>query len=163
MPLSKKPKGGRNHRKIASKNISQTRELTFKEHGQEYAQVLKLLGCARFELYCFDGQTRLGIARGKIKKRQWIKPDDIVLIGLRSYQNEKCDIILRYTPEETRILIIDKHLPDNIKIVEDDTGFNNISGDNIIFDDMAASEDLKSPKLTHESADNLDNVSSISI
>ena len=35
------------------------RELEFKEDGQEYAQIMRMLGNGRCEAYCFDGKTRL--------------------------------------------------------------------------------------------------------
>jgi translation initiation factor 1A len=35
------------------------RELVFKEEGQEYAQVVKMLGNGRLEALCFDGEKRL--------------------------------------------------------------------------------------------------------
>ncbi len=41
----------------------------FKEDGQEYAQVVKMLGNGRLEAYCFDGVTRLCHIRGKLRKK----------------------------------------------------------------------------------------------
>ena len=35
----------------------------------EYAQVLKMLGNGRLEAQCFDGQRRLAIIRGKLRKK----------------------------------------------------------------------------------------------
>lgn len=34
----------------------------------------------------------------------WINQGDIVLIGLREYQDTKADVILKYTPDEARNL-----------------------------------------------------------
>ena len=42
--------------------------------------------------------------RGKLRKKVWISTGDIVLLGLRDFQDAKCDVILRYTPEEARQL-----------------------------------------------------------
>lgn len=36
----------------------------FKEEGQEYAQVVKMLGNGRLEASCMDGTKRLGNIRG---------------------------------------------------------------------------------------------------
>lgn len=36
---------------------------------QEYAQLVRLLGNGRAECYCFDGTTRLGHVRGKMRKK----------------------------------------------------------------------------------------------
>lgn len=34
-----------------------------------YAQVTRMLGSGRLEVYCFDGQTRLAIIRGNLRKK----------------------------------------------------------------------------------------------
>lgn len=43
MPKNK-GKGGKNRRRGKNENDNEKRELTFKEDGQEYAQVVKMLG-----------------------------------------------------------------------------------------------------------------------
>jgi initiation factor 1A len=48
--------------------------LIFKEDGQEYAQVTKMLGNGRLEALCFDGTKRLCHIRGKLRKK--VSPDD---------------------------------------------------------------------------------------
>lgn len=45
MPKNK-GKGGKNRRRGKNENDNEKRELTFKEDGQEYAQVVKMLGYA---------------------------------------------------------------------------------------------------------------------
>ena len=92
--------------------------MDFKEHGQEYAQVLKMLGNGRLEAYCFDGKKRLAHIRGKMRKRVWIGVGDIILVGLREFQDAKCDVLLKYTADEARNLKIYGELPDSAKIGE---------------------------------------------
>ncbi len=75
-----------------------------KDEDQEYAQVSKMLGNGRLEATCFDGTSRLCHIRGKFRKRVWINAGDIVLLGLREYQDGKADVIHRYSPEEARTL-----------------------------------------------------------
>lgn len=41
---------------------------------------------------------------------------DIVLLGLREYQDAKADVILKYTAEEARKLKSQGELPDNTQI-----------------------------------------------
>ena len=62
-------KGGKNRRRGKNENENDKRELVFKEDGQEYAQVVKMLGNGRLEAYCFDGVTRLCHIRGKLRKK----------------------------------------------------------------------------------------------
>jgi len=98
------------------------RELVFKEDGQEYAQVLKMLGNGRLQAYCFDGRNRLCHIRGKLRKKVWINTGDIILIGLRDYQDDKSDVILKYNTEEARNLKAYGELPDNAKLNEGGDG-----------------------------------------
>merc|ERR1719481_1770497 len=53
---------------------------------------------------CFDGVKRLCHIRGKLRKKVWINQSDIVLIGLRDYQDAKADVILKYSADEARNL-----------------------------------------------------------
>jgi len=114
MPKNK-GKGGKNRRRGKNDNDSK-RELVYKEDGQEYAQVTKMLGNGRLEAYCFDGVSRLCHIRGKLRKRVWIQQGDIVLIGLREFQDQKADVILKYDNEEARSLKAYGELPENVQI-----------------------------------------------
>lgn len=64
----------------------------------------KMLGNGRLEAMCFDGVKRLCHIRGKLRKKVWINQGDIILIGLRDYQDAKADVILKYTSDEARNL-----------------------------------------------------------
>jgi len=120
MPKNK-GKGGKNRRRGKNENDNEKRELTFKEDGQEYAQVLKMLGNGRLEAQCFDGVKRLAHIRGKLRKKVWINQGDIILLSLRDFQGEKGDVLLKYTADEARSLKAYGELPENAKINETDT------------------------------------------
>ena len=62
----------------------------------------KMLGNGRLETMCFDGVRRLCHIRGKLRKKVWINTSDIILIGLRDYQDNKADVILKYKADEAR-------------------------------------------------------------
>lgn len=115
MPKNK-GKGGKNRRRGKNENETEKRELVFKEEGQEYAQVLKMLGNGRLDALCFDGVKRLCHIRGKLRKKVWINTGDIILLGLRDYQDAKADVILKYTADEARNLKAYGELPENVKI-----------------------------------------------
>ena len=77
-------------------------ELVFKEDGQEYAQVAKMLGNGYVEAQCFIGEKRIAHIRGKMRKKVWITQGDIILVSLREFQDGKGDIILKYNADEAR-------------------------------------------------------------
>ncbi|RKP00544.1 hypothetical protein CXG81DRAFT_6170, partial [Caulochytrium protostelioides] len=97
---------------------SEKRELVFKEDGQEYASVTKMLGNGWVDCMCCDNVKRLAHIRGAFRKKVWITPGDVILLGLRDFQDSKADVILKYTPDEARMLKTYGELPDNLKINE---------------------------------------------
>lgn len=92
------------------------RELILREEGQEYAQVVRMLGNGRLEANCFDGKTRLAHIRGKMRKKMWVNQGDIVLLGLREFQDGKADVIHKFSADEARRLKAQGEIPDNATI-----------------------------------------------
>jgi len=108
----------------------------------EYAQVIKMLGNGRLEALCFDGNKRLAHIRGKLRKKVWINQGDIILLSLRDYQDEKGDVILKYTADEARSLKAYGELPESAKINETDTYGADGDGDcNFEFDEDRDTDD----------------------
>lgn len=94
-----------------------------------------MLGNGRCEAKCFDGTNRLCHIRGKLRKKVWVNAQDIVLIGLREYQDAKADIILKYSPDEARSLIKYAEIPDTTTISENAAeGVEGEEGDDVVFD-----------------------------
>ena len=61
-----------------------------------------MLGNGRLEAMCFDGEKRLAHIRGKMRKKVWINQGDIILLSLRDFQDDKADVIVKYTADEAR-------------------------------------------------------------
>merc|ERR1712087_453702 len=127
--------GGGNKAKRAKGSTEKVKkELEFKEDGQEYGQVQRMLGNGRCEVMCFDNVKRLCHIRGKMRKKVWVNQSDIVLVSLRDFQDEKGDIIVKYTSDEARNLKTYGELPDNVKINETDMMEGELSDDGVQFD-----------------------------
>ncbi|XP_041490174.1 eukaryotic translation initiation factor 1A-like [Microtus oregoni] len=116
--LKNKGKGGKNKRRGKNENESGKRELVFQEDGQEYAQVIKMLGNGQLEAICFNGVRRRCHIRGKLRKK-----------------DNKADVILKHNADEARSLKAYGELPEHAKINETDT-FGPGDDDEIQFDDI---------------------------
>ena len=81
--------GGKNRRRGKNENDDDKRELVFREDGQEYAQVIKMLGNGRLEAMCFDGEKRLAHIRGKMRKKVFIV---VALIRMLSDRSSKSGV-----------------------------------------------------------------------
>jgi len=65
----------------------------------------KNLGYTRMRVICQDGHPRLCRGRGKMKKRNWVREGDIVLISPWDFMwEQKGDIIFRYTANQAHWL-----------------------------------------------------------
>ena len=142
MPKSNsKGKGGKNRRRGKGGGEDEKRELIFKEDGQEYAQVLRMLGNGRLEAQCIDGVKRLCHIRGKMRKKVWVNTGDIILLGLRDFQDENADVILKYLADAARSLQAYGALPATFRVSAPDT-FAEERAENADCFDSAASNDL---------------------
>ena len=112
-------KGGKKHKRNKKQNDYIEKTLRLKEEGQEYAQITRCLGNCRFTVMCFDGKERMATMCGGMRKRRFVNQNDIVLVSLRDWQDEKCDIIDNYDDNLTKKLKSKGLVPDSIKIDTD--------------------------------------------
>lgn len=113
-----KNKGGKGFKKKKNE-VFDDKHMIFKEEGQYYGLVTKMLGSGRVECYCYSDRggtlsstKHMGIIRGAMRKKKiWVSVEDIVLISKRDYQEDKVDIIHRYKHEEALQLISMKVIP----------------------------------------------------
>jgi translation initiation factor 1A len=134
-------KGGNKAKKKASKDVKQVVSIPLTElvrrQGEEYCLVLKKLGDGRYTVRCTDGRERLAIAGGNIRKRSRIEAGDVLLVSLRDYQPEKCDISFVYTAEQLKQLTKANEIP-LCFISEGVMKKNETSDETFEFDDMMA-------------------------
>jgi len=135
---SKKNKGSKNSNEVAK------RDLEYKEHMEEYAKVTSLLGDRKLNVILPDSSESMAIIPGKFRKRLWISVGDVILVGVRDFQDGKLDVLHKYTDKEVLELVRHAEVPAFFKDKEatapdtvEDIGFD-IQEDNedIDFDDI---------------------------
>ena len=62
------------------------------------------LGGSRILCKCTDGKERNCLIRGKMKKRVWIKIDDIVLLERDDYNENNGMVVWKYDQSEVKTL-----------------------------------------------------------
>jgi translation initiation factor 1A len=80
------------------------------ENGELFGRVVKLVGGDNIIVKTTDGKVRTCRIRGKIKRRMWIRDNDLVLIAPWDFQSGKADIIWRYIAAHADRLAHDGHL-----------------------------------------------------
>ena len=94
------------------KNESALKEIRLPEEGELFGRVLKMLGGENVMIKCDDGITRRGRIRGKLKRRVWIRDNDIVIIAPWDFKDaERGDIVWRFTLPQVEWLKENNHIP----------------------------------------------------
>ena len=109
-------KGGKKGRRGKKNRSDGNRKIIFKEDDQIYGYVVKMLGDGRVTLrYVHEKRVKesLGIICGKMRKRVWIAPGDIVIASRRDFQENKLDIIFKYHQTQHRELIKKKQISED--------------------------------------------------
>lgn len=68
-----------------------------KKNHEVLGIVEKMLGGRRIIVQCIDGVERMVRIPGKLKRRQWIAVGDVVIVVPWDFQNEKGDVVHKYT------------------------------------------------------------------
>ena len=84
---------------------------------QQFAVVREMQGGSRMSAPCEDGLTRMVRIPGKLKRRMWCRPNDIILIKPWPVQGDiKSDLVYRYLPAERNWLFRRKMIPEDLVI-----------------------------------------------
>ena len=65
-----------------------------------YAFVREVNGHGHYRVVCNDGSERMGVLRGCMRRRVWVRCNDVVLVTTRDYQDDKADIVHKYAGDE---------------------------------------------------------------
>jgi len=74
------------------------------EDNEVYGFVENMLGANRLKVECFDGEERICRIPGRMQKKVWIEEEDIVIVEPWDWQDEKGDIVYRYTKQQVQVL-----------------------------------------------------------
>ena len=86
------------------------RDLRMPEEDEVFATVTNMLGANRVAVRCADGEERTARIPGKMRKRVWIREDDVVLVKPWDWQDEKADVTWRYENQEAEQLRREGHI-----------------------------------------------------
>ena len=98
-PKKGKGKHGKNNNQVDEANLRVT--LPYKPKGEMFAVAETFQGGSRLQLICEDGERRMGRIPGKLRRRMWVRENDLLIVVPWSFQDSKADVKFRYTPTQT--------------------------------------------------------------
>lgn len=96
----------RNNKNKSKKNSAPEKinirvNLPYKPKGEMFAVAETFQGGSRLQLICEDGERRMGRIPGKLRRRMWVRENDLLIVVPWSFQDSKADVKFRYTPTQT--------------------------------------------------------------
>ena len=85
-----------------------------KRVNEMFALAQQLLGGRRVTVLCEDGETRMARIPGKMRRRQWVREGDLIIVWPWDFQDSKADVKHRYTKTQAMYLSIKGVLPDDV-------------------------------------------------
>ncbi len=99
----KKKKGKKGKKGYRQENPEANLRVTlpYKPKGEMFAVAETFQGGSRLQLICEDGERRMGRIPGKLRRRMWVRENDLLIVVPWSFQDSKADVKFRYTPTQT--------------------------------------------------------------
>ena len=98
-PKAKKVKPKKKHGNVGEVTLRVS--LPYKPKGEMFAVAETFQGGSRLQVICEDGIRRMGRIPGKLRRRMWVRENDLLIVVPWSFQDSKADVKFRYTPTQT--------------------------------------------------------------
>lgn len=99
--------------------------------NEMFALAEQILGGRRVNVLCADGEIRLARIPGKMRRRQWVREGDLIIVWPWDFQDSKADVKHRYTKTQAMYLSRKGILPEIVDMF----------GMNAMTDDLDSDED----------------------
>src|SRR5512136_2431345 len=87
-----------------------------RKNSEMFAIADQLLGGSRIHVICEDKKSRMARIPGKMKRKARVRAGDLLIIKPWDIQNEKADIVFRYSRTQASSLSRRKLLPEEINV-----------------------------------------------
>jgi translation initiation factor 1A len=108
-----------------------------KRVNEMFALAEQILGGRRVTVLCADGETRMARIPGKMRRRQWVREGDLIIVWPWDFQDAKADVKHRYTKTQAMYLSRKGVLPPDVDIF----GMNTAVDDDDEHDDLFGTMD----------------------
>jgi len=118
-----------------------------KKVNEMFALASQILGGRRVTVLCEDGETRMARIPGKMRRRQWVREGDLIIVWPWDFQDSKADVKHRYTKTQAMYLSRKGVLPDDVDMfgmgvsLDDDGEHDDLFASGAVEDEPQATED----------------------
>ena len=108
--------------------------------NEMFALAEQILGGRRVNVLCADGEMRLARIPGKMRRRQWVREGDLIIVWPWDFQDSKADVKHRYTKTQAMYLSRKGVLPDVVDLFGTSFSGDDYDEDDDLFGDVDEGE-----------------------
>ena len=108
--------------------------------NEMFALAEQILGGRRVNVLCADGEMRLARIPGKMRRRQWVREGDLIIVWPWDFQDSKADVKHRYTKTQAMYLSRKGVLPDVVDLFGTSFSGDDDDDDDDLFGDVDETE-----------------------
>jgi len=84
--------------------------------NEMFAIADQMLGGRRVRAICEDGEVRIARIPGKMRRRQWVREEDLIVVQPWEYQDDRANVISRYSKTQAMYLSRKGQLPSIVDV-----------------------------------------------
>ena len=125
--------------------------------NEMFAIAEQILGGRRVTVLCADGETRMARIPGKMRRRQWVREGDLIIVWPWDFQDSKADVKHRYTKTQAFYLSRKGQLPAEVDIFGMNTQVEDFEDEDGLFAVNDSEEEIVEESQEQEEFDVIDN------
>ena len=121
--------------------------------NEMFAIADQMLGGRRVRAICEDGEVRISRIPGKMRRRQWVREEDLIVVQPWEYQDDRANVITRYSKTQAMYLSRKGQLPPIVDVFGSGEESIEIGDESGIFESSSEVDEIES-----EQEDNVDDM-----
>ena len=112
--------------------------------NEMFAIADQMLGGRRVRAICEDGEVRISRIPGKMRRRQWVREEDLIVVQPWEYQDDRANVITRYSKTQAMYLSRKGQLPSVVDVFGSGEESIEIGDESGIFESSSEVDEIES-------------------
>ncbi|CAI8227090.1 MAG: Uncharacterised protein [Methanobacteriota archaeon] len=124
--------------------------------NEMFAIADNILGGRRVSVICADGKTRMARIPGKMRRRQWVREGDLIIVWPWDFQDSKADVKHRYSKTQAIYLSRKGVLPEIVDLFGSGEELQDETDDSGIWSDSSKNDNSEKDETNNENTESND-------
>lgn len=91
-------------KKKDNNEVKKTKRARLPKKEEVLGVIIQRVGGGRMMIKCMDGKTRNCTVPGRLRRKLWLREEDVVIVKPWEFDDEKGDVLYKYYPSQVQWL-----------------------------------------------------------